>query len=245
MADASTTQNDPRARIVEALMALAAERRWEDVTISDVAARAEVSLSQFRDCFPSKGAALGGFARMIDKKVLDGTTVELADESARDRLFDVLMRRLDAMAPYKEGVRGIAEWARRDPVSALPLNSVALNSMRFMLEAAGLDSEGPLGAVKLQGLALAWGRVLDVWLDDHEPGLDRTMAALDAELARGGRILARLDDAWRMAGPLRALGRAVMAGGGRRRASSSFDDRIRERWDEPAHTRAHHDRDVA
>jgi AcrR family transcriptional regulator len=252
MADASSSSHDPRALIVEALMALAGERRWEDVTISDVAARAGLSLSQFRDCFPSKGAALAGFSRRIDKLVLDGATGELGEESPRDRLFDVLMRRLDAMAPYKEGVRGIAEWARRDPVSAVALNGVALNSMRFMLEAAGLDSEGPLGAVKLQGLVLAWGRVLDVWLLDEEPGLDRTMAALDAELARGGRILARLDDAWRISGPLRAIGRAVMAGGGRR--GSSFDERIRERWDEPPHhepphhERAHeraHGRDVA
>jgi len=238
MADASSPHQDPRARIVEALMALAADRRWEDITISDVAERAGVSLSQFRDCFPSKGAALAGFARMIDKQVLDGMTSDLAQESPRDRLFDVLMRRLDAMAPYKGGVRAIAEWARRDPVSALPINGVALNSMRFMLEAAGLDSEGPLGAVKLQGLVLAWGRVLDAWLEDDEPGLDRTMAVLDAELARGGRILARLDDAWRIAGPLRAFGHAVMAGGKRR---SSFDDRIRERWDETSHS----DRDVA
>ena len=51
------------------------------------------------------------------------------------------------MTPYREGLKSIAEWARRDPVSALALNGVALNSMRFMLEAAGLDSEGPAAAL--------------------------------------------------------------------------------------------------
>jgi len=223
----SAAPREPRTRIVEALMELAAERQWEDITLSDVAGRADVTLSQFRDCFPSKGAALAGFSRMIDKKVLEESSADLAGESARDRLFDVLMRRLDAMAPYREGVRGIAEWARRDPVSALALNGVALNSMRFMLEAAGLDSEGPLGNVKLQGLVLAWTRVLDEWLRDEEPGLDRTMAILDAELARGGRILSRLDDVWRVASPLRTFGRALFSGGNR------YDERIRERWPNP------------
>ena len=145
--ESAAAPHDPRTRIIDALMELAAERQWEDITLSELAERAGVSLSQFRDCFPSKGAALAGFSRMIDKKVLDESSADLANESARDRLFDVLMRRLDAMAPYKEGVRGVAEWARRDPVSALALNGVALNSMRFMLEAAGLDSEGPLGNI--------------------------------------------------------------------------------------------------
>ena len=227
-AGAETRASDPRKRIVDALMELAAERPWEEIAITDVAKRAGVTLAQFRDAFPSKGAVLAGFSRMIDRQVLEGTTEDLAAESPRDRLFDVLMRRLDAMAPYKEGLRGVSEWARRDPVSALALNGVALNSMRFMLEAAGLDSEGTMGNIKLQGLVLAWANVLDTWFNDDDPAMDRTMAALDEQLARGGRIVSRMEDVWRLAGPLRTFGRAVMTS--RRR---SFDDRIRERWSPP------------
>lgn len=227
-AGAETRASDPRKRIVDALMELAAERPWEEIAITDVAKHAGVTLAQFRDAFPSKGAVLAGFSRMIDRQVLEGTTEDLAAESPRDRLFDVLMRRLDAMAPYKEGLRGVSEWARRDPVSALALNGVALNSMRFMLEAAGLDSEGTMGNIKLQGLVLAWANVLDTWFNDDDPAMDRTMAALDEQLARGGRIVSRMEDVWRLAGPLRTFGRAVMTS--RRR---SFDDRIRERWSPP------------
>mgnify|MGYP003350728825 CR=1 FL=1 len=46
----------------------------------------------------------------------------------------------------------------------------------------------PAGAVKLQGLALAWGRVLDTWIDDREEGQSATMAALDKELTRGANL---------------------------------------------------------
>ncbi|MFN3891401.1 MAG: TetR/AcrR family transcriptional regulator [Beijerinckiaceae bacterium] len=230
MSDAATSTTEakpsgaPKTRIIEALMELAAERPWEEIAISDVANRAHVTLAEFREAFPSKGAALAGFSRMIDTKVLQGVTDDLASESPRDRLFDVLMRRLDAMAPYKEGLRAIAQWARRDPVSALALNGVAMNSMRFMMEAAGLDSEGPLGNVKLQGLVLAWTRVLDVWFDDDDPAMDRTMAELDEQLARGGRIVARLEDMWRITAPLRTFGSALMSG------RRNFDERVRERW---------------
>jgi AcrR family transcriptional regulator len=214
---------DPRRKIVEALMALAAEQPFEDITISDICARASVSLADFRDAFPSKGAVLAGLSKIIDRKVLEGINDDLAAEPARDRLFDVLMRRLDAMAPYKEGLRGVSAWARRDPLSAMALNGVALNSMRFMLEAAGIGHEGPSGTVKLQGLVLAWLRVLEVWFDDDITN-DRTMAALDKELDRGGRLVARIDDLDRLAAPLRTFARALMQGG------SDFNERVRERW---------------
>ena len=189
-----TTSAAPRDRVIDALMALAAERPFEDISISDIARRADVSLSQFRDCFPSKGAVLAGFSKRIDTIVLDGSTDDLVGEPAKERLFDVLMRRLDAMRPYKAGLESVLAWARREPVEAAALNRVAINSMRFMLEAASVDSNGALGAVKLQGLVLAFARVVETWLRDEDQGLAATMAALDRELTRGGQIVARLDE---------------------------------------------------
>ena len=207
----TTASKSKRDLIVDALMELAAERRWEDISIHDVAVRANISLADFRDHFPSKGAVLAAFSRRIDRVVLDGTTNDLAAEPAKDRLFDVLMRRLDAMAPYREALRGIVEWSRRDPVSATALNSMALNSMRFMLEAADMTSEGAAGHIKLQGLVIAWTRILDVWFDDEDPAMARTMAALDRELARGEKLVARVEDMSRMAAPLRTLARSVLS----------------------------------
>lgn len=213
MSDRETTgaapKASPRDRIVDALMALAAEQPFEEITISQVADRAGVSLADFRDAFPSKGAVLGAFSRRIDRAVLEKPADDLAGESARDRLFDVLMRRLDAMAPYREGLKGVSEWASRDPGAALALNRLALNSMRFMLEAAGLDSESGAGALKLQGLVLAWRRVLQVWFRDLDPSYAKTMAELDRQLTQGGRIAARLDDAYRLTAPLRTFARAL------------------------------------
>ncbi len=216
-----------REKIIEALMALAAERSWEEISISDVASRAGLTLADLRDAFPSKGAVLGGFQRMIDRKVLEATTGELDDEPPRDRLFDVLMRALDALAPYKDALRNIRDWARRDPAAAMALNGEMMNSMRFMLEAAKIDSEGPLGNVKLQGLVLAWLRILDVFFNDDDPQLDRTMAALDKELDRGGQLVKRLDGVQRLTAPLRNIARSIFAG------AQDFRGRTRERWSSP------------
>ena len=115
------------------------------------------------------------------------------------------------------------DWARRDPLSAAALNREVVNSMRFMLEAAGIDCEGAVGAIKLQGLAVAWARVLEVWFRDDDPGLSKTMAELDRELTRGRRIVARVEDLDRLASPLRSMVRAMFDVG------RSFEGRMRER----------------
>ena len=52
----------------------------------------------------------------------------MAEEPARERLFDVLMRRLEALAPYKEAVRSLLRSARRNPGLALALNAMAVRS---------------------------------------------------------------------------------------------------------------------
>src|ERR1700683_4848719 len=101
-----------RGKIVEALMELAAERRFEDISVRDISKAAGVSLADFRDAFPSKGAVLAGFTRHIDRIVLAQDDGEPSEENSRERLFDVLMRRLEGMAPYRKGLRAVVECLR-------------------------------------------------------------------------------------------------------------------------------------
>ena len=201
-----------REAVVDALMRLAAIQPWEDIELVDIAREAGISLSDMRDLYPSKGAILDGFTRMIDKRVIDGTTEDLAGEPARERLFDVIMRRLDAMAPYRVALRRISLALRQDPMSMLALNRSALNSSRYMLAAAGIPSEGPLGFVKLQGTVIALANVMEAWFEDDDPSQARTLARLDRELGRGERVLERADDIRRLTAPLRAIGQALMDG---------------------------------
>jgi hypothetical protein len=114
---------------------------------------------------------------------------------------------------------------KRDPAFALALNGPASNSMRFMLEAAGIGTSGPLGALRVQGAVLVFGRVVEVWLEDDEPDLAKTMARLDRELDQAGRIIGRVEQVMRRASPLRALCRRVGEGArARRRAERAGDD---------------------
>jgi AcrR family transcriptional regulator len=176
-----------RDRIVTAFLGLLALHPIEEIERVDIAARAGVSLATLRSEFGSPLAILASHLKDVDRAVLAADDTDMANEPARERLFDVLMRRIEVLAPHREAVRSLLRSARRDPGLAFALNGLAVRSQRWMLTAAGIDSTGPIGTVRAQGLAVLFGRVLSTWVRDDDPGLARTMAALDRELARGDR----------------------------------------------------------
>ncbi len=199
-----------RDKAVDALMALLAEQRFEDIGLAEIAGRAGLKLSQLRAEFGSTLAIYAAHVKDIDRAVLAGGDTDMTDETPRERLFDVLMRRIEALAPYKEAVRSILHSARRNPGLAFALNAMAVRSQHWMLEAAGISAAGPKGALRAQGAALLFARVLGVWLDDEEPALDRTMAALDRGLASAER--------WDgFVGDLLCIPKCIMRGPRRRR----------------------------
>ena len=199
------TGPEPRDAVIEALFALLAERPWGEIGLHDLAERAGVGLADLRGLFPSKGAVLAAFVRKIDLDVLKHDVKDMADEPARERLFDVLMRRFEALAPHREGLRAARRGLLRDPLGAAEMNKVAVSSMQWMLAAAGVQESGPLGAARAQALVLVNARVFDTFLNDLDPGLARTMKALDEELRKAERWAQRADGVLRLSAPFREV----------------------------------------
>lgn len=222
-ASKSKSPATPHDAIVDAALALAAEQRWDEVRLGDIAARADVSLSELRAEFDGKLDIIAAFVRRIDQAVLDRLDPEIADEPARERLFDVLMTRFDALQPHKEAVRSIVRSFERRPGDLISWNPIAVRSMVWMLEAAGIDSSGRLGRVGAQGLAVVFARTLRVWLRDDDPGMARTMVELDRRLTEGGRWMRRLEGLASFAAAMDRVRRGRRGRRGRRREADPED----------------------
>jgi AcrR family transcriptional regulator len=191
----SDQDQSARGKIIAAFMELLATHPIEEIGFANIASRAEVSLSEMRGEFGSTVAILAAHIKEVDRQVLAAGDADMAEEPARERLFDVLMRRLEVLAPHKEAVRSLVRSAGRNPGLAFALNGMAVRSQQWMLTAADIGANGPKGMLRAQGLALLYSRVLRVWVNDEDPGLARTMAALDRELGRGQRWSGILDEA--------------------------------------------------
>jgi AcrR family transcriptional regulator len=187
-----------RERIIESFMRLLAKKPIDEIGFAEIANGAGMSLAELRGMFGSRLAILSAHVKEIDQQVLAGGDADMAAESPRERLFDVLMRRIELLEPHKAAVRSLMRSYRRDPGMAFALNGLAVRSQQWMLTAADIDAGGPRGMVRAQGLALLFASVLRVWVRDDDPGHARTLAALDRALARGQRLSGFLDDLCRI-----------------------------------------------
>ncbi|MES2712754.1 MAG: TetR family transcriptional regulator [Pseudomonadota bacterium] len=178
-----TTQDPSDSAIIAGFWQVVALRGWHGVTMARVAAEAGTTLAVLRGRFRTPLDLLRLHGRMADQAVLAGTVAGQGG-TPRDRIFDVLMRRLDTMQEHRAGIERLLDDAKRDPFLALFLGPQMLGAMGWMLEAAEMDSSFPSGAWRAPGLAVVWLATVRAWQRDDSPDLGATMAALDRALDR-------------------------------------------------------------
>ena len=170
---------------------LSSELGWAHVTLMGVADKAGVTLAQLHEHFDDKSDILVTLGRMIDARVLEAFDTLEADESPRDRLFDVMMERFDVLNDYRDGVLSILRSFRFDPKEAVISCPHLCRSMSWMLEASGADTNGFRGAAKIIGLTGIYLKVLKTWKDDESPDMGKTMAMLDKHLGQAESLANR------------------------------------------------------
>jgi len=180
-----------RDRIIDAALRLAISRPWSEISLRDIAEAANSDLVELRASFSSKADILAAFTRRIDDEVLAQSGHPEKGQLLRDALFEVIMRRLDALQPHRVAIRSIIADIGFSPELIRP----TLASQAWMLQAAGINTDGIRGNLRVAGLAALYASVLRTWLKDDDPGLAHTMAVLDRGLRRGESSLATLDSA--------------------------------------------------
>jgi hypothetical protein len=167
--------------LITAAFAQAAVEGWSAVTVASAARHAGLPLEQARGRFPTREAILMRFGRIADQAALAGATT---DGPERDRLFDVVMRRFDALQAHRAGIKAVIRDLPAHPGLALGLGLATQASMAWMLEAAGISTTGLRGVLRVQGLTGVWLYTLRAWGRDDSADLSGTMAALDRALSR-------------------------------------------------------------
>jgi ubiquinone biosynthesis protein COQ9 len=173
------------AALIAAAFRIAGEEGWNKVTVAAAARSAGLSLAEARRRFPGRTALLLRFGQMADAAALEDAPSE---GPARDRLFDLLMRRYDALQPHRKGVKRLLRVLPFDPGLALLLHAATQRSMRWMLQAAGVGATGPKGDVQVHGLTAIWYWGLRAWERDESEDLTNVMATLDTALHRADRM---------------------------------------------------------
>jgi AcrR family transcriptional regulator len=205
-----------KLRIRQAAFALAERMAWNKIGMGAIARQAELSLPQLLQHAPSKAAIIEDFARDIDQAMLLVFEKHPAEGEAHDRLFDVMLKRLEILAPYKYVVESILKGMRAEPTESLRLVQSATDSVSWMISAARVEEEPAWQGYGRLGLLRLYLRILPIWTKD-DAGMARSMAALDRGLRDLVRFKTRADG-------MMAMAWAFGAGLGRL-AQSFFEER--------------------
>jgi len=167
--------------LITAAFRLAGESGWRKLNVPDAARVAGLSLAEARGRFPSRGSILVRFGVLADQVALLDAPSE---GPVRDRLFDLLMRRFDALQAHRAGIKALLHALPTDPAAALLLAFASKRSMRWMLQTAGVNATGPRGELQVRGLLAVWLWGVRAWDKDESEDLSGTMAAVDTALQR-------------------------------------------------------------
>ena len=162
---------------------------WRSFSVVEAAQIAGLPLARARARFPGPGAVLMRFGLMVDQAALAEPATE---PRARERLFDLLMRRFDVLQAHRDGMVALLQALPLDPALSLALGAATLRSMGWMLEAAGIPATGIRGRLRANGLVGVWLYTVRAWKDDQSADLAGTMAALDKALDQAERFSSML-----------------------------------------------------
>lgn len=175
--------------LISAAFSLIAEAGWSRLSVAQAARRAGLDIAAVRARFPVKFSILMRFATMADKAALTGA---LTEGPVRDRIFDIVMRRIDVLQAHRPGVKVLLQDLPRDPLTALALGPATLGSMAWMLDGVGVTVTGLRGQLRTQGMLALWIVTLRAWAGDTSEDLSATMAALDKALDRAAQAEATM-----------------------------------------------------
>ncbi len=182
------------ARILETALDLAAAEGWEDLRLRQVAARLDLSLDQVLVHYRDQDAVADAWFARGWQAMLAPAPDGFADLPARERLFLLIMRWFDALAPHRDVT---AQMLRTKLYPSHPHHWVPMifnlsRTIQWLRDAAILDGGSRRRQVEEVGLTALFLATLRVWARDDSPDQERTRRYLERRLERADRLMGRL-----------------------------------------------------
>lgn len=169
-----------RTKLLEALLVCLEKSPWDAVSFEQLHAETGVPLVEIAQLYPDKCALLRDFMAEMDQKMLTLYRENAVEGPPQERLFEIMMCRIDVMTARKAAYRNLFVGAARDPLCAPTMLCARQVASLVMLEEAGY-SPGLVRETLFSALSL---QVLLTWLSDETEDMAKTLAAVDTALGR-------------------------------------------------------------
>ncbi|MEQ8509450.1 MAG: TetR family transcriptional regulator [Rhodospirillaceae bacterium] len=178
------TERSLKDRVADVALKTASQQGWGELTLSDLADSVKEPFGLVVEVFPTTDRIAAYLFSRVDSIVLAAIPKIDHDESPRDRLFEVLMMRFDALQAERAGYAAILRSMQRRPFSMFMRIPGLIHSMALILIVSGIDATGPFGVARAHALGAIYIMALRTWLKDDSSDMAQTMSALDKGLDR-------------------------------------------------------------
>jgi hypothetical protein len=178
-----------RRDLARSALTLAMRKPWKECSLAQLAAEASRPVSDFYGA--SLGEAVDCTEEAFDRAIGDDLEALNPGQSVRDRLFDLIMHRFEAMEPYRVAVLAMEQGQDRDPTLLAAAHQRHVRCARWVLALAGLEADGMTGQARAQGLGVIIGQARAAWRGDEDGDFAKTMASLDKNLRRAEEMFGR------------------------------------------------------
>ncbi|MET0183744.1 MAG: hypothetical protein ABW199_12750 [Caulobacterales bacterium] len=178
-----------RRDLARAALTLAATKPWSQITLVDLAHASARPVSDFYGA--TLADAVDCAEEAFDRAISEGLEKLDNTQSVRDRLFDLIMKRFEAMEPHREAVLAMEAGADRDPLAMSAGHNRSVRCARWVLTLAGLEADHMTGQARAQGLGVIIGQARAAWRTDTDGDFAKTMASLDKNLRRAEEMFGR------------------------------------------------------
>lgn len=185
---------DASARILDTALAMAAESGWGALRLRHVAERVGISLAELQTHYRDQDAIANAWFAQAWQAMLAPPPDGFSGLPAEERLFIVLMRWFDALAPYRDVTAQMLGEKLHLPHAHhwVPMIFDLSRTIHWLRDAALLDATGRRRQLEEVGLTWLFLATLAVWRRDESVDQERTRAFLRRRLARADRVMVRL-----------------------------------------------------
>lgn len=181
---------ETRRSIYEAALELFREKGFEQTTMRDIAAKADVALGAAYYYFGSKDAIVLDFYREMQESSNDAILEAMQGQrKLKDRLRCVLEKRLELLAPNRKFCDALFRHApdSKDPLSPFseetrPIRDGAIEHLRIAVEGGDIKVSSDLKPHLPRLLWLYEMGVILFWLYDRSPDQARTQRLMEKSL---------------------------------------------------------------
>ncbi len=184
-----------KQNILQSALKLANKNGWNNVSLECIAEDLGVANKELKNIFANKNEIVMAVLQKVNDDLLAANLhFDSEFDTAKDRLFDVIMYRFDLLNKERKALVSMLSPLKTAPENLWSFKKDFCYSMRSILEKAGVVTSSMIKEdAFIVALSVVYMLTVQTWLKDDSEDMAKTMSVLDQHLSKMFHLSSMLD----------------------------------------------------